>query len=267
MDFMLTREEEEQCVTATKAGCKHSFTRLIKAHERLVHSCARYYCRFYPSKEELVSEGMLALVVAIQHFEPSKGARLNTYARWWIQAYLRRFTLDNRRSVQPPRTRGARIVTAAIRRLEAKHAALTGCRPSAEEIAAELDVRPREVEEMQSFLSSRDASSDAYELRFTGAAQTPEQILMARERIDMLRAATAKAMKAFPEREKIILQARVLEEDSQSLKDLGVDYGVTRQRIQQVLAEARNELYDSIAMYMAEAQRSPRSRDQGEVST
>ncbi len=259
---MLTREEEEQCIVAMHRGCQKSFTRLVKAHERLVFSLARFYSRHNCPRDELVSEGMLALVVAIKKFELGRGARLNTYARWWIIAYMRKFTLDNRRVVQPPHTQGARRVLARLRSMDTASLAQTNTRQSSEEIAQALEVETREVEEIRAFLDARDLGTDGMYSgeRLFSRVQTPETITIEQQHTQMFRDALYRALGEMPAREQLILQARLLQPIPERFATIGERLGLTRQRIQQISVEAQARLFENTAAYLATAKAKRRAQ-------
>jgi RNA polymerase primary sigma factor len=127
----MPRIEEQSLITRAQNGCRISLERLIAANIRLVYSVARrYHCRSY-SLDDLVQEGTLGLILAIERFDASRGCRLNTYAMHWIRQAIARAAEQNDRMIHVPAQ-----TAAEIRRLHRLH----------EEMTVELGREPTEVE-------------------------------------------------------------------------------------------------------------------------
>ena len=111
---LLTMEEETQLARRAAAGCERSFEKLLRCHLRLVLTLARDFRAYGLPLQDLVSEGLLGLVEAARRFDPDRGVRLAAYAAWWIRAFIRRYTIFNRRIVRTPSTRHGRRLLASL---------------------------------------------------------------------------------------------------------------------------------------------------------
>ncbi|MBC7173182.1 MAG: sigma-70 family RNA polymerase sigma factor, partial [Polyangiaceae bacterium] len=79
--------------------------RLVLSHRRMVEAMARKYSRLGATEEDLVGEGMLGLLDAARRFDPGRGTKFATYARWWVRYYMRSYLAESRRAVSMPKTR------------------------------------------------------------------------------------------------------------------------------------------------------------------
>ena len=145
---MLTAEEELRLARDANAGSAQGFERLLKSHLRLVLTIAHEFSTYGLPLEDLVSEGMLGLVEAARRFEHERGVRLAAYAAWWIRAYMRRYTIYNRRIVRTPSSRHGRRLLANLRKTQRALTQQFGERPDADLVAKTLHVGVLDVEEM-----------------------------------------------------------------------------------------------------------------------
>jgi RNA polymerase sigma-32 factor len=178
---VLSASEEAALARAVQAGCEEAFEGLLRAHFRLVLAIARDLSRYGLPFEDLVREGMLGLVEAARRFDPERGVRLAAYAAWWIRAYMRRYTIDNRRIVRTPSSRHGRRLLASLRRTQHELAQALGAPPDRAAVATRLGVPVRDVDEMESALSGRDIPC-GYDSRGQGheprcEAPSPESIV------------------------------------------------------------------------------------------
>ena len=153
---MLTAEKELELAHKAAEGSEQAFEALLKSHLRLVLTIAHEFSSYGLPLDELISEGLLGLVEAARRFDPERGVRLAAYAAWWIRAYMRRYTIFNRRIVRTPSSRHGRKLLANLRRTQRELAQQTGEAPDAETVAEVLGVGVRDVEEMEAALSGRD---------------------------------------------------------------------------------------------------------------
>lgn len=214
---------------------------LLASHQRLVVSIAQKYARRGMALEDLVAEGNLGLVEAVRRFDRSRTTRFATYAAWWVRALVRRAALENRRIVRCPSTRNARRVLGQLRTAQQRLSARLGHAPSADQVAAELRVPVEDVTMVEAALAARDVSyEDSVEV---GAREgTPEHAVaehQAREHnARLVRAAIAQ----LGERERLIVERRLLAEDRSRLADVGAALGLSRERVRQLEVEARVQL-------------------------
>jgi RNA polymerase sigma-32 factor len=248
---MLSRAEESRLAQSARQGDAAAFDRLVCAHIPLVFAIAHEFRSYGLSPDELVSEGLLGLVKAARDFDPRHGTRLATYAAWWIRARIRSFTVNNRRIVRGSSTRAARKLMSRLRRTERELSQAQGSWPDDAAVAAALNVRTDDVEEMRAFLGGRDA---AYGIEVDGtaaaiAANTPSPEVLAIEADNRRVAAELlhEALAGLDARARRVIERRYLSERESTFGDLSDELGVSRERVRQIEAQAKASVRNAIA--------------------
>jgi RNA polymerase sigma-32 factor len=242
---MLTPAEEQQLARAAVSGDANAFQRLVVAHLRLVFSIAYTYRRHRLPFDELVSEGLIGLVIACRRFDPERGTRLAPYAAQWIRARLRHYTLSNRRIVRTPSTRNARTLLAQLGATRQRLTQARGEPPDSSMLASALGVTTEDVDEMASALGARDlpygvAVADGRPFEVSDAAASPEaNVLESEERIELAQC-VERALGQLAPRDRHVLEQRCLTDCT--LDDLGRELGISRERVRQLERRARAEV-------------------------
>ncbi len=244
---LLTREEEfELALRWFEQGDQEAARRLVTSNLRLVVKIANEYRRGYQNLLDLVQEGNVGLIRAVQKFDPHRGVKLSTYAGWWIRAYVLKHILNNWRMVKIGTTQNQRKLFFNLRK-QREALIKAGVDPTAENIAKQLDVSPEEVVEMEKRMAAPDASLDAPLGSGEDEGQTrtrmdmledeeggPEDEVSSKEfkRLlhDKLRAFGA----TLEGREMEIFQDRLMNDEPVTLQDLGDRWGVSRERARQI---------------------------------
>ncbi len=249
---LLTPEEEKDLATAFRDdGDQAAAYRLVTSNLRLVAKIAFKYRRFYKNVLDLIQEGNIGLMKAVQKFDPYRGVRLSTYARYWIQAYIMYFLLANHRMVKVGTTQAKRKLFYNLTK-ETKRLRDLGFDPTPQRIADSLDVDVKDVIEMKQRLASPDASMDApiggeegrpFGDTFAAPGDLPDDEVADAEMMSMVTG----AMRAFGEtitneRETIIWYHRLMSEDPLTLQEVGDQFGVTRERARQIEAKLKKRL-------------------------
>ena len=145
----------------TRAGHdERAGSRLVEANLRLVVKIAEEYGRAGDTLLDLIQEGNLGLVRAVQKFDPARGVRLSSYAAWWIRAYILKYLLSNHRMVRVGTTLAQRRLFYRLRR-EREKLESSGVTAEARQIAEVLQVKETQVVEMEMRLGASEASLDA----------------------------------------------------------------------------------------------------------
>ncbi len=241
----IPREEEHAlAVRLVEEGDLEAARRLVLANLRLVVKIAMEYRRSWTNVLDLIQEGNVGLLQAVQRFDPYQGVKLSSYAAYWIRAYILKYLLDNIRLVRLGTTRAQRKLFFRLNR-EKRELERLGFEPKPRLLAERLDVSEQDVVEMEQRLAGSDLSLDAPVQDEEGSARfgdflSADEPGSAEDQLaaDDLRRVFLERVKDFAEgleeRERIIMEERVLAEDPLTLQELGDRLGVTRERVRQL---------------------------------
>ncbi|RLC62535.1 MAG: RNA polymerase subunit sigma [Chloroflexota bacterium] len=240
---LVEREELERQIEQGLAAREH----LIKANTRLVVSIAKKYMGRGVPFLDLIQEGNLGLMKAVEKFDVSRGYRFSTYATWWIRQTITRAIADQGRTIRVPVHMSDRIrrLYNTARQLEQEY----GRRPTPEEIAAEMGVEPRKVQWMLRVswrpLSleqpiGEDEDSELGSFIEDEATPTPTQSAYQH----LLGEKVEEMLATLSPREARILRLRfgLLNGRSYTLEEVGQKFGLTRERIRQIEGKALRRL-------------------------
>jgi RNA polymerase sigma-32 factor len=254
---LLEREEEVKLGNELRdKGDEKALDKLVSSHLRLVVKMAAGFKGYGLPVSDLIQEGTLGLMDAAKKFDPEKGVRFSTYARWWILASIQDYVMRNSSIVKIGTTPAQKSLFFNLRRLRAKVSNnLVGPMSDEDrlEIARILGVPKASVERMEALLSGYDASlnstigsdeSDGSELQefLEDDRPNPEENIAYQSHQTSRRNVIAKAMAALDERERQIIKHRFLEESKPTLEEIGHDFGVSKERIRQIESRALEKL-------------------------
>jgi RNA polymerase primary sigma factor len=240
---LLTVAEECDLAERIKMGDEEARSHLIRANLRLVVKIARDYSGYGVSLNDLISEGNIGLMQAVERFDPEKGGKFSTYGAWWIKQSVKRALANQSKTIRLPVHMVDKI--ARMRRIASMLAEALGREPSDDEIAAELGL-PRQKIAMLKQAAQRQTSLDAPvgegEVKLQGDIVTDESAP------DPLEALTEKNLReqigdllhVLNERERKIIDDRFGLNGLKPmlLEDVGREFGVSRERIRQLQNEA-----------------------------
>src|SRR6266481_389366 len=248
---LLTLQEEIELAKKIKKGDTAARERMISANLRLVVTIARDYANLGLPLLDLISEGNIGLTKAVERFEPTKGAKLSTYAMWWIKQAIKRALANQSKTIRVPVHLADKL--AKMRRLSLRMSEELGREPTDDELAEEIGISSGKVSQLKT-VSIRPASLDAPisdddstefgEIVGDEDAQTPFELL----RDKNLRNEVGGLLDVLDDRErKIIFQRFGLDGGKpKTLEEVGKKFGVTRERIRQLqniaLAKLRRAL-------------------------
>lgn len=244
---LLTAEEERKLAKAMAEGDKEAKDALCEANLRLVVSIAKRYVGRGMQFLDLIQEGNLGLIKAVDKFDHEKGFKFSTYATWWIRQAITRAIADQARTIRIP----VHMVETINKLIRVQRQLLQelGREPEVEEIAQEMGITPEKVREIQKisqepvslekpigeeedsrlgdFIPDDDASSPADQASFT---------LLKEQLLEVLASLT-------PREEKVLRLRFGLDDGrSRTLEEVGKEFDVTRERIRQIEAKALRKM-------------------------
>jgi RNA polymerase primary sigma factor len=245
---LLTPQQEIELAARIKTGDSKAREEMIKANLRLVVKIARDYENLGVPLMDLISEGNIGLMKAVERFDPAKGAKLSTYSAWWIKQHIKRALANQSKTIRLPVHMVQKIsnLNRTARRL---HEVL-GREPTDEEIADELGTSALCVAEMR-VANNQPLSLDS-PIGGGGQVNTFAEVIEDRNAESPLARLESKAvtrilreiMDTLSPREASILQARFGLDGSQPkcLDEVGSLFGITRERVRQLQNKALRKL-------------------------
>ena len=237
---LLTREEEVKLAKRIKKGDQAARQQMIKANLRLVVKIAHDYSSYGLPLLDLISEGNIGLMKAVERFDPKKGGKLSTYAAWWIKQSIKRALANQSKTIRLPVHLVDKI--ARMRRVGMQLAEEFGREPTDEELGEELSMAPGKIAQLRT-AAIRPASLDATvgqdedgaslgDLIGDEAATAPSDLLSDKN----LRKSVMDLLHVLDERELKIITLRfgLDGKKEMTLEEVGKKFKVTRERIRQL---------------------------------
>lgn len=240
---LLTPDEEIALAKRIKRGDKSAREHMIKANLRLVVKIARDYENLGLPLLDLINEGNIGLMKGVERFDPKKGAKLSTYASWWIKQAIKRALANQSKTIRLP----VHVVdkVAHIRRAELRLREALDREPTDEEVASELGLdakRVRRYRQASRAPVSLDAPiGDDENDRVSEVVADPNAALPSEQLVYQSdNALVQEILATLPEREREILALRygLVDGKERTLEEVGERFGVTRERIRQIQEQA-----------------------------
>ena len=238
-EYMLAKRWREH-------GDNEAADKLITSHLRLVAKIARGYRSYGLPISDVISEGNVGLMQAVQRFKPEKGFRFTTYAVWWIRAAIQEYILRSWSLVRMVTTTNRKKLFFNLRKAKRKISVIDADdmrHDQIETIAKRLGVTKQDVIDMNCWLSGdaslntpirNDGQSGEWQDWLVDEGASQETTLAACDEFEYRRQALASALSVLNDRERRIFEARRLAEDPTTLVDLASEFGVSRERVRQI---------------------------------
>ena len=249
---LLTPEQEIELAHRIRVGDPEAREHMTKANLRLVVSIAKYYVDRGLALQDLIEEGNIGLIKAVERFDPAAGCRFSTYATWWIKQAIKRALIDTVKTVRIPS-----YMVELINKWKNASSTLTaklGRKPFFNEVAKELDLDPKNLGILRTALRTTGGSNQTVSLENMWAlsemledknVKQPDQILFDSIEIDMIE----RLLSMLEDREAEILRMRygLVDGDPMTLKEIGERVNLSRERVRQIENEALKKLYCILA--------------------
>ncbi len=252
---LLSKEDEVDFIKKWQLNKnENAINKLVSSHLRLVISLANKFKNYGLPINELVQEGNIGLMQAVEKFDLSRDVRFSTYASWWIKAAMQTFILKNWSIVRIGTTAAQKSLFFKLKTIMTKIEKDNNTSFNdyhQQKLAEDIGVKFKDIEDMKGRLAGSDQSLNA---TFSENSELEVQDLLVDERASPEQNAILtkdnktisnlinEALNKLPEREKKIIGARQLSENTVTLQELGKDLGISKERVRQLENRALNKL-------------------------
>ncbi len=256
-------EEHRLAVKYLKEGDTQAAYALVTANLTLVVKIAMSYKREWEHLLDLIQEGNVGLMKAVQNFDPFRGVPLPAYATWWIKAYILKFLLDNWRLVKVGTTNTRRKLLYNLKK-EKERLEREGFSPTPKLLAEHFGVDEQEIIDVETSLGASDVSMDAplkkgedswTPMSFLTDGKDPGKQVENKLFLEALKEKIGEFVSELKKPiEKEIFQARILSESPRSLQEIGDNYNITREAVRQTEQRLTKRLKAFLAENMPDAE-------------
>jgi len=263
-------EQQALAVKFRETGDISIAKRLVTTNLRLVVKIALEYKSAYHNVLDLIQEGNVGLMKAVSNYDPYKGTRLSYYASWWIRSYILKFLLDNFRLVKVGTTQAQKKLFYNLMR-EKDRLEAQGIHAGPKLLADTLNVKEKDVNEMSLRLSSRggefsidqpvgDEEGRPARDSLVDPGLSVDENLAQKELKSILSDHISEFAHTLNEKERIVFQERLMNEEPKTLQEVADQFGITRERARQIEAKVIEKLRKHMAVHIDGLQLTPPKR-------
>ncbi len=249
---VLSREEEYELAMKYKnEGDLEAARKLVTSNLKFVVSVANEYKNYGFNTMDIIQEGNVGLMHAVKGFDPTKGYRLISYAVWWIRAYMQNYIIKSWSLVKVGTTQAQRKLFYKLRSAKNELAKENLSAEDYKELAAKLNVSDKAVIEMDQRMGGKDLSLDAEiksdndmsHLDFLADSEVNQEDLLTKtQESEMVRDGMEDALDTLKDRERYIIEERVLSDNPKTLDELGTKFNISRERVRQIESAALKKI-------------------------
>ncbi len=255
---ILSKEEERELAEQVRNGDKAAEQALVVANLRLVVKIALDYQSYRFDTLDLIQEGNVGLVRAVQKYEPERGTRFSTYASFWIRAYILKYLMDSWSIVKIGTKDSQRKLFYSLNR-EKEKLERAGLDFSTEALAEKLEVTAVDIEDMEKRLYNGDVSLEdpVHEggedvMDTISSGEDIEETVVQKDWREMLDKKLAEFKKMLSEKECFILEHRIMTEEPITLKKIGERFNTSRESVRQLECKITRNLTKKLRASMAQ---------------
>lgn len=254
LPILSAEEEKKIAMKWFETRDREAGQKLVLSNLRFVVKIAKEYSKYGFKMQDLIQEGNMGLMHAVDKYDPRKGYRLITYAVWWIRAYIQSSILKSWSIVRTGTTRVQRRIFNGLRKATQKIASFNSSEPVSNKLlAAELDVTEDQLKETVGIMKRRDVSMDQplsanqYDnLTFGDTMSDPsasaEDKVIEQDMQEHVRSFLDDIYDELAPRERFMLEHRILAETPKTLEEIGDEFGITRERVRQLENRLKEKL-------------------------
>jgi RNA polymerase sigma-32 factor len=254
---VLSKEEEREVAKRIRMHDKEAEQALVVANLRLVVKIALDYYSYHLNILDLIQEGNVGLLRAVQKFDPERGTRFSTYASFWIRAYILKYLMDSWSIVKIGTKDSQRKLFYGLNK-EKEKLEKAGIDPSTRILAENLDVSPDDFVDLKTRLYNGDVSLEdplyggGEDVMDTiGTGEDIEETVAEKEKKEMLQNKLMEFKKLLNEKERFILKHRIMAEEPITLREIGERFHTSRESIRQLQSKISRNLTKNLRAGMA----------------
>ncbi|MDR2267884.1 MAG: RNA polymerase factor sigma-32 [Holosporaceae bacterium] len=241
---LLDSDEEFQLATRWKEkGDRKALDKIVKSHLRLVVKIAKGYSGYGLSKVDLISEGNVGIMCALQHYDPSVGYRFSTYAAWWIKSKMQDFIYNSWSIVKLGASKNNRKLFFSLRKIKNLLGINSLSSKDAEIVAKKLEVRTEDVMISEQRFANKDFSANAaigedgessFQDFIADQKASPETLAIEKQEYEYRKKILHDALNTLSKREYEVVCSHRLRNPTKTLQKIAEEMNVSAERIRQI---------------------------------